>query len=268
MLPQLAHIAAFSINNTAGRINNLRAMLMNNVLAMSRDLRKQLADMLAPRSGEVGSSDRSWNMLSMSCTAHNYWGRAYFGLRWLDVVPNEGIESGRTFSKRIKADKTSDKYTLVRVEWHWLSEKLPNALEKHLTRPKGVRLGPRRLVDLGSDESVASIQESLREFFHHPNLASTKGATAKDGAGRLIQSGRVFTIRVETEHLAKTKAMIDLQWLSVRMAALSGAGEMAEKLNKKFQPPALSPHPLVTIAGEPVEGQGTEASQEALGTEG
>ncbi|MBE3041259.1 hypothetical protein IMZ48_01465, partial [Candidatus Bathyarchaeota archaeon] len=74
-------------------------------------------------------------------------------------------------------------------------------------------------------------------------MVSTKGAIARDENGRLIESGRLLTLKVEAKDLDKAKTVIDAQWLALRMAAVSGAAEVADELDKQ-PPPALLVEPL------------------------
>lgn len=62
------------------------------------DMRHALEELFVG-SDETGSSDKSWNMISVVGTAQSYWEKAYFGLEWVGVY---GEESGIDRSQRSK----------------------------------------------------------------------------------------------------------------------------------------------------------------------
>src|SRR5690554_2550414 len=94
---------------------------------------------------------------------------------------------------------------------------------------------------------IQSIKQSLADSFCRLPSFSTKGATVRDQDGRLVESGRFFTLRVETRDLEKTRALIEAQWLAVRMAALSAAAEVADDLSYRSPPcwHVKTPHPFL-----------------------
>lgn len=135
---------------------------------------------------------------------------------------------------------------------HWLPDRIPDNLQEYLVRPKEKRktLVPRMELDLHIDEVAEAVKNSLRESFRQPNLISTKGATPRDENGRLVESGRVLTLKVETKDLDKVRTVIEAQWLAIRMAALSGAGRAPHKRKRKppFSTAAL--HPFINRQGQ------------------
>ena len=167
---------------------------------------------------------------------HVLWVKAFFGLKWHGVEGTEHAtdEQGKDIE-----------YTLFTVQWYWLPDQIPESLESFLETPAGATvqrlIRPRQLVRLGSDDELGSLACSLRDSFAHaPARHSTMGATARDQQGRLIESGRVFTLKVETGDLDKIKTVIDYQWLAVRMASMSGAAQVADDLEKEPPVPYLS----------------------------
>lgn len=203
-------------------------------------MRKKVAELLAPLSGELGGSDKAWNMLSLNTQLHRYWRKAYFGLRWVGVEDYalEPVPGTRDVPKG-EAAVEGERYASLRVEWHWLPDSIPDALRSHLYLPKGGKCNARRLLDLDSSEAIESLVHSLRGPISRPNLISTKGATARDENGHLLESGRVLSLKVDPKDLDKMKAIIEAQWLVVQIAALSGAGEVADELDKDPPPPVL-----------------------------
>lgn len=174
----------------------------------------------------LANSDEPFNMLTMNPQASRYWGKAYFGLEWHDVGETRTVVDPKTGKET--------KYTSFRVKWHWLAAKMPDSFASHLTSQTETTLKPRRLVRLETKKDVKSIEGSLAKVIRQPHhLFSAKNARLRDEHGRLIETGRIFTLRVESKDLEKTKGMIQAQWIAVRMAAFSEAGEVAYKLDRE-----------------------------------
>ena len=223
----MAHIWPYAINNTIGHLTNTRICLLTNLILMDSMTRACLELLFTGSGDELGTSDRTWNMITMSRNAHAYWGKAYFGLEWHDIVGTEKVvESG------VKTEHTS-----FRVQWHWLPSKILDAVESQLITRQNEKLPPRRLVKLDTPDDIRSIANAISEATSR-TLFRTQNTTLRDHAGHLIETGRLFTLKVDSRDLEKMKDVIDAQWLAIRMAAFSGAAEFAEDLNRTCPPGA------------------------------
>lgn len=255
--PDVGHYWPFAINNTVTHRDHLRENLLRNTLVLSDDLKEKLVGLLAPSNGELGASDKSWNMISFNTQLHRYWDKAYFGLKWMGVVgTSETDVVGLEGASEMKATEARKEYESFRVQWHWLPDRIPDALQSHLIRPEGERCDARSLVDLDSEEALHSVKSSLRTAItQQRSLFSTKGAMARDENGRIIESGRELILKVEAKDLDKIKTIIEAQWLAIQMAALSGAAEMADDLDKRPAPCFPDTSLGLTIMGtmEPIE---------------
>lgn len=190
---------------------------------------------------ELGLSDKSWNMITMNPTAHRFWSKVYFGLEWKGIV---GI------SRDMMDDGNTVEYSHVTVKFHWLPDVIPDALEAYLrSDARRSELAPARLVRLDTDPDRESIAEILEAQFRrsHP-IFPKKNASLRDSHGRLIETGRIFTLKIATEDLPKTKATIDLIWLAAKMASFAGAGEVIEELDRT---PPSPPNPPQIFLAEP-----------------
>lgn len=233
---------------------------------LSDDMRGRLIELLAPSNGELGASDKSWNMISINSQLHRYWDNAYFGLKWMGVVGTSKMDvAGPEGASRMMATQELKEYVSFRVQWYWLPDRVPDALQSHLIRPEGERRDAGRQVDLDSEGVLHSVKNALRASAQQPNACSTKGAMARDENGRLIESGRELILKVEATDLDKIKTIIEAQWLAVRMAALSGAAEVADDLDTKPPPPLMDKTPLLIFSGtpEPLEGGDTATSAQS-----
>lgn len=106
---------------------------------------------------------------------------------------------------------------------------------------------PKQLVRFGTPQDLYSLATLLENAFNEPHPRySTKEAVLRDQHGRVIETGRIFSLKVDKRDLDKMKAAIDAQWLAIRMAAFSGAGEVAYNLDKECPLDYL----IVLLAGQ------------------
>jgi hypothetical protein len=216
------------MNSKHDNLRNLKACLNRCALTLNIRMKRDLEDLFIG-SGEVGSSDEPWNITNMNRTGHTYWGKAYFGLQWVGVCGEKlGIDP---------ISKEQVTYTVFNVMFHWLSPRIRKAIESHLRYPSGVKLEPKQLVRLDTRQDLRSLTDLLGDAFNEPHPRySTKPAVLRDQHGRLIETGRIFEMRVDQRDLHKMKAVIDAQWLAIQMAAFSGAGEVADDLDRECPP--------------------------------
>lgn len=169
-------------------------------------------------------------MLPINTQGHRWWRYAYFGLKY------DG-ESG--FVDRLnEKGELEMRYKTFTVEWYWLPEKTADAFTKNLTYATGApKKDHRRLVRLETAEHLQSVSEGLQKSLV-VNLAShsTKGAKPRDENGRLIESGRNFTLRVDPIDFGNMKCCLQYAWLATRMASLSGAAEAPDDLDTTSPP--------------------------------
>ena len=203
-------------------------------------MRKRLRDIIAPRHGELAASDKAFNLICLRQDLHEYWGKAHFGLKWIGNV-SEPDQSG---------------YKTFEVQWHWMPSRLVDRLSSRA--PDGnntpglideVKVNVpdmRRKVDLDTEEGRNAISRALIGAFEEPNLDSRQPppgsigspkVTVRDEDGHLIQSGRVFRLKVRAQDVEKTETLIKAQWLALKIAAIAGAGENADDLNWEIPPP-------------------------------
>ncbi|KAF4122755.1 hypothetical protein GMORB2_7062 [Geosmithia morbida] len=170
-------------------------------------------------------------MISLNKHLHFYWDQAMFGLRPV-----------REPEHRFDGEKTR----LVRVEWRWMPTGLSAALAKSAhalppdedTRPSNCY----RKVDLASeglgDFLCSELQKTTGDEIYGGDDDDGDGGggggggevTDLLGPGVPIESGYRFDLRVAAADAYKMEALLEFQWLSVQMAAMSGAAEVQQSL--------------------------------------
>lgn len=203
-------------------------------------MRKRLRDIIAPRHGELAASDKAFNLICLRQDLHEYWGKAHFGLKWIGNVSEPDQNGYKTFE----------------VQWHWMPSRLVDRLSSRasdgsntpglIDEVKGNVPDMRREVDLDTEKGRNAISQALVRVFEEPNLDSRQPppksiagpkVIVRDEDGHLIQSGRVFRLKVRAQDVEKTETLIKAQWLALKIAAIAGAGENADDLNWKIPPP-------------------------------
>lgn len=243
--PDIAHIWPFAVNNCNKNYFNAQTCfesISRGFGTSGQALYDDLSSLLAPTATlsspiQLGISDQTWNMVAMNTQAHRWWGKAYFGLKWAGTLPGE--IPGRDKRNRPVM------YTRFNLEWYWLPEKIADAFQGHLTDNPANKAEHQRLVGLedNNNEVVEKLKVLLAE--RRSTSISTKGALMKDNDGVSFENGRVITLVAESKDIPKTERAYKHQWLAIRMASLSGAGEAADDLDRE------SPYPDAGIASLP-----------------
>ena len=225
--PETCHIWPFSANNNVDNFTNTQEVLSRSLGLLSPSLFSGLTQLLAPDTDELGSSDKAWNMIALSPELQSYWSKAYFGLKWIGADnPTSNDNDIATF----------------KVEWHWLPRDAVGALERRLGKLKRTNHCSLPEIDLKSEKVVNLVCHALKEAWTPPSstfpeLARTKYASSS----RPVETGHIISLRVKRSDLDKTEILIKTQWLAVQMAALSGAGEIADELIRKPPRPMDGP---------------------------
>lgn len=232
--PDVCHILPFTLNNTSDNIEATRNVFSTLRNLMSPETQGRLIDLLCPTHNELGSSDKTWNMITLNTQLHRYWSKAYFGLKL--VEENNEPEPPK--------DAEDEEFTTIQVEWRWLPNKIPKALEKSLGPISSAKGHAAREVNFES-ETLESMASSIHDALTRTTPISPMGATAKHSdSGRPIESGHIITLKAKREDALITKTLIQLQWIAMQMAAFSGAGEIADELDSRPPTPHLPLFPL------------------------
>ena len=194
--PEACHIVPFAFNS-----NNENMDASHVLISRSRKLfwadRIVLNQLL---SENLGSSDKSWNMLALSPQIHDWWGKGLLAFRCMGIIP-----------------ETSSITLMLQIRW------MPFREVKELSS--------RRLVDLDNEcDDVLRDLKSLSMPPEEPVSVPNGGriAVSRSTSSLKIISGDIFKIQLDNEEAMKMKHMIDVQWLMISILALSGAAGSPE----------------------------------------
>jgi hypothetical protein len=174
--------------------------------------------LVVPRSREIGTSDRRWNLVALNHLAHALWNKGYFALEWIGV---EGVEP------------ETGEYLKVKLRWHWLTNRIPEALEQAYLGEKGPTKGHAgRAVKFGTDHQGMAV--AIKKCLDSTRTASASAngvSLCRMANHRPLITGDVLNIRVKLEDVEKTRLMIEIQWLALKMAAFCAAAEVVDELD-------------------------------------
>lgn len=139
-----------------------------------------------------GNSDKSWNMICLSPSLHTWWGKAYFGLKYLGLMPSE---SGNAQSK-----------VTVTLEFRWLKQ---NPYSK----------------------ATDTLNQQQQHDFRAKLVEAPQPAVAANvcPSNRPILSGQTFDVTLDEIDAPKFITVIKIQWALVQLAAMSGGAEPSDK---------------------------------------
>ncbi|OBS29494.1 hypothetical protein FPOA_03431 [Fusarium poae] len=244
---EAAHILPFSWNKDETSLIWTVQFLSASQAFFSFATYNDLSKRLTVR-GEFGTSDRHWNMVNLDDGMQSYWSRALFGLECVGIqkktspaqvdpapdlqsqgpIPKPKVpapkgkrhssnnkrrvqKAGRRASKAKDPVPQTDEWE-VQIKFHWLNRRWGK---------------PNTIMNIHSgQDSMASFAESqinfLKEGCPPPTFENdTIGAVrVKD----TLISGHLFTVTMPSlEDATSCKLMLDLQWVLIRIAAMSGA---------------------------------------------
>ncbi|CAG9945573.1 unnamed protein product [Clonostachys rosea f. rosea IK726] len=201
--PQGCHIIPFTWNSTL------------QMLETARDVSHVISEFFSPDDlhmlvllwSNLGSSDRDWNILDLSAQLHIWWGKGYFGLKYL------GHE----------VDQEDPEMSRVELQFVWMPH-------SHFDKEtKQVNL----------NETKGNIRSCLEHMFGgeppcspHCSRCITinKVQAHKVREHHTIESGYVFPVLRKTVDVQKFIAMIQIQWAAICVGSISGAAKHPELL--------------------------------------
>lgn len=182
--PEVCHIIPFALNASVTSLEYVAACVPLASALLGRDASTWFHRQVGTA---VGSSDKPWNMLSLSPTLHAWWGKALFGIKCLGITHHD--------------DKTSE----VKLQFHWMPS--------HSHKPRDCITPPYQ----------GFIQE-LRDSQALGNPADVEIITdVRRDSLRELESGQTFEVLVDKDDAKNMKLALDFQWAVVRLQAISGA---------------------------------------------
>lgn len=185
--PHVCHIVPFAWNKN---ITNLRTC--NTLCSSLRifDVEDSTTNLLG---SSLGATDKAWNMLSLTPALHDFWSRAFFGLKRLGFNPS--MKNGRTMAT-------------VKIQFVWLPRM---AYKTFLNK-----------VELQDQDpfNESSLISKLRNHTVPSDLYMVNTQSKVS-----IQTGQTFEVCLELSDALNLIRMLDIQWALIRLAAMSGAAD-------------------------------------------
>ncbi|KAK7408866.1 hypothetical protein QQX98_008989 [Neonectria punicea] len=160
----------------------------------------------------LGSSDKAWNMLTLTPTLHTWWGSGFFGFKFMGKTPSESCP-----------DQTE-----VQLQFRWM----PRSRETNATRKINLQdqRDPERRLLADLDHHYG--QRKRSSCTQPCELCSeTRLRIAYDSRNHhRVASGAIFKVMRDTAFVEHFQVMIEIQWAIICAAAMSGAAQAPELL--------------------------------------
>lgn len=208
------------------RMSNLRIMLTNVVgLMLPPTDWKKIKVILAPDSGDLATSDKFFNLFCLEPLTHTILDKGYCGLEWI----------GLSDQGELDCELDKETYKTVRLRFHWLPNCIADTLGQHHLHQRTARKGDTgRLLKFDDRSNHYAMATAIHEHLTNTSKISSHGVTlTRNDDFRPLVSEHIVLIRVREEDLDKTRLMIQLQWLALRMVAISGAAEVVDDLDSE-----------------------------------
>lgn len=167
--------------------------------------------------------DKVWNLISMAGHIHRLFDRAYFGLK--PTMPAQAKEKGK-----------EGELSSICVEWRFLPRQLSKALleNSHLkNKPTQQRPLAACIINLESPGLLQCLQQELNNPEGESSMLGRGIPRAHRKDSKPIRSGMRFEIPARVGDVPKTMTALEISWLALRMASISGAADDIELLNDK-----------------------------------
>ncbi|KAK0613939.1 hypothetical protein B0T14DRAFT_290682 [Immersiella caudata] len=146
-------------------------------------------------------SDKHWNSILFSPTLHNWWGRGYFGLKYIEAV-------------KANVQHPKDIVTL-RLQFHWMSSK---------------QRGPRSELK-GSPRSREHMEADLTLSYPYCGTPESREqqepivAISRPETGFNVETGNNFEFHVPKQHMEKMIEAFRVQWTLIKIVAMAGGAD-------------------------------------------
>ncbi|KAK7216736.1 hypothetical protein V2G26_004739 [Clonostachys chloroleuca] len=222
---EACHLMPFSVNNTSAKLETATKVLTDIVMPMMSISDWEVVEKLVvPDNGEIGTSDEACNIVCLNPLAHNIFDKAYFAFEWVGLSDKGELDC-----------KLDDKtYKTVRLRWHWLPNCVADALGQTHLHERATRKGDTgRLLKFGDGSDHGMATAIYRHIAYTSKISSHGVSLSRTENHRPLVTGNILLIRVREEDLDKTRVLIQIQWLALRMAAISGAAEVVDDLDSE-----------------------------------
>lgn len=210
--PDGCHIMPFTTNDRPSYLEKVRTFRATIATCFGLGRGAEITTAMQPLFAGLGTSDKSFNILSLTPTLHRFWSRCYFALRWHGLGQVEGEE------------------THAVLQFHWM--------------PRSSHINGARYIDLDDQNDPDCDRSIMGGLSHHygpdgnphcsalecTNCKETRGCSLVIKDGHPLRSGHLITVKRPTATIRSFQAMIDLQWALVRAASMSGAAQAPELL--------------------------------------
>ncbi|KAJ4182320.1 hypothetical protein NW767_013901 [Fusarium falciforme] len=211
--PDGCHIMPFTTNDRPSylaKVQSFRAAIAT-CFGLGRGVGRAAAR--EPLFAGLGTSDRDFNILSLTPSLHRFWSRCYCAFKWHGLSKVDGKE------------------TYVLLQFHWM--------------PRSSHINGARYINLDDQNDPQCNRSIIGGLSHHygpdgnPHCSTEECANCKKTHGCSIvnvvhghplRSGHLFTVKRSTATIESFHQMIDLQWAIIRAAAMSGAALAPELL--------------------------------------
>ncbi|KAF4968795.1 hypothetical protein FSARC_3822 [Fusarium sarcochroum] len=194
--PATCHIIPFVWNDTQAAIKRSLSVISSTQALLGLPWIREHGSSLVR--GDLGSSDKCWNMLCLDRHLRFWWSRGHLAFKCLGSIPIAGDESMVT----------------VTLQFNWM---LRDMLRD--------RIKPSRDMNLhGDNNDFMEMVERVRVFQAEGNPVQVPHSSFG------IKSGHLIHVVMPATDAPKFKAAMDLQWACIKIASISGASNYPDLL--------------------------------------
>ncbi|KAK5656284.1 hypothetical protein OQA88_4664 [Cercophora sp. LCS_1] len=211
--PEVCHILPFAANSSeVSRLRWAKCLIVYTAAGFltpppgqtGRELDTRLLSLFTSK---AGINDRHWNMISLAPSLYDWWGKGYFGLKYI------GTED-------LARSANPNQLVTLRLQFHWMVWRDRDISGKKPSTPFG--------------QTVSDFKATFPEL--EPLTVPYCGNQAPAGAlpvvaisrpttGFNVESGDIIEVNIPQRHMDKMILAFDVQWALVKLLAMAGGAE-------------------------------------------
>lgn len=212
--PNVCHIIPCSSTYNRALIKSLKLVLLQ-YLGLPRD---NATLMMLDSLIEPGSYYQVWNLICLSPTLHDWWGRGYFGLKFLGATLQD-----------------HSNLSTVELQFVWM----PRFIQK-----SGLDTACMPISLVAEQNERTNLSSSLTHFYgqhtqscHTPNCTACSKTNCVNAHNvhthKPVETGSVFKVSRPTTDVPNFQRAIQIQWAIICAGALSGRAQDIEAAERK-----------------------------------
>ncbi|KAF5247267.1 hypothetical protein FANTH_6524 [Fusarium anthophilum] len=201
--PQVCHIVPFAWSKNEKSVGITKRFVPALELVIDVQPPELLFEAMSKLQEGVGCTERLWNLVCPSPQLHKWWDHAYFGL--MHYGSNDSEEDG---------------FVEIHLQFVWMPRNIPQFATKQITLDQQAH--PSTSLSAGLNHHFGGQTMKPCSDLSCNECQAIRKVKAYDITNRPIVNGQIIVVKRRKEDAPLFEAMIKIQYVIIRAAAISG----------------------------------------------